>query len=163
MHCEYCGKDLPETLDYCPNCKINEMKVQNNKLASSITTDKIPDNVDVEESKITNEESPVSNKKRNISSVASFILALIPYLLIIYCIIVSGGSFDESGSGAVWWLMIIYYWSLGFPILLVSLFLGGRGWKSDKKIFSYISLVLNLLPFILLLFTLLAPLFIYKI
>lgn len=163
MNCVKCGKNIPETLDYCPNCKINEMKEKNNDLSSNeIIVDESNNNIEDyhnPSSKNLKEGNAAPNIKRNGSSITSFWLALIPYILFLYCYIASGGSFDESGSGAVWWLIMLYYWSIGIPILFVSFFLAVRGLKSDKKIFSYIGLVLTTPPVLLLLFALFSPLF----
>lgn len=36
MNCEKCGKPIPEIINYCPTCKINELKEENN--VSNINT-----------------------------------------------------------------------------------------------------------------------------
>lgn len=65
------------------------------------------------ENNITNQNNEIVNtekqnknvlpiKKGFISSIISLFLAIIPYLLFIYCLIVFGGSGDESGDGAIW-------------------------------------------------------------
>ncbi|GEM_PF-3023236 len=86
-------------------------------------------------------------------AIASLIIALIPIVLSLYCYIVSGGSQNESGAGAVWWMVIFYYWSLGIPLAIASIVLGIMGLKSNLRWVSIISLsskafllVLLLLP-----------------
>ena len=61
----------------------------------------------------------------------------------------SGGSGDESGAGAVWWLMFIYYISLGIPIFIVSIVFAALGINSKRKVLAIISLVITVMPAVL--------------
>ncbi|MDO5475377.1 MAG: hypothetical protein Q4F61_03280, partial [Candidatus Saccharibacteria bacterium] len=66
---------------------------------------------------------------RKVWSILSIIATIIPIMLWAYCFMVSGGSTSENGPGAVWWLMIVYYWSLGVPLAVISIAFGIVGLK----------------------------------
>lgn len=88
-------------------------------------------------------------------SVLSIVATIIPIMLWIYCLIVSGGSASENGPGAVWWLIIMYYWSLGIPLAVISIKFGIIGLKTSLRWISIISLSLKavmIITIILLLF-----------
>ena len=89
------------------------------------------------------------NKKNGLSSIVSLIGAMIPLLLIAYCLIISGGSTSEAGAGAVWWLMIIYYGSIGIPMLIISIILGIVGLKTYRRKLAVLSLCITSFPLIL--------------
>ena len=97
------------------------------------------------------------NKKQGckVWSILSIITAIIPVLLWAYCFIVSGGSTSENGPGAVWWLMIMYYWSFGLPLAIISIAFGIVGLKTSLRWLSEISLslkVVMIVAIVLLLF-----------
>lgn len=92
---------------------------------------------------------------RKIWSVLSIVATIIPIMLWIYCLIVSGGSTSENGPGAVWWLIIMYYGSLGIPLAVISIAFGIIGLKTSLRWLSIISLSLKavmIIAIILLLF-----------
>ena len=78
----------------------------------------------------------------------SLYLCFVPIVIFLNGYIQSGGSFSEADRGAVWWLY--------FPLLLVvspismfvSIYLGIKGLKGNKKILSYISLLINAIEII---------------
>ncbi|MBR3052049.1 hypothetical protein IKG60_00305 [Candidatus Saccharibacteria bacterium] len=80
---------------------------------------------------------------RKVWSILSIIATIIPIMLWSYCFMVSGGSTSENGPGAVWWLMIVYYWSLGVPLAVISIAFGIVGLKTSLRWLSVISLVLK--------------------
>jgi len=42
MNCEKCGKDIPEQINYCPSCKVSEMKkTDENKDANQLESKKL--------------------------------------------------------------------------------------------------------------------------
>ncbi|MBR2754102.1 hypothetical protein IKF28_02950 [Candidatus Saccharibacteria bacterium] len=73
-------------------------------------------------------------------SILSIMATMIPIILWVYCLIASGGSASENGPGAVWWLMIMYYWSLGIPLAVMSVAFGIEGLKTSLRWLSIISL-----------------------
>lgn len=76
-------------------------------------------------------------------SILSIIATIIPIMLWSYCLIVSGGSTSENGSGAIWWLMVMYYWTLGFPLAVISIVFGIIGLRTSLRRLSIISLLLK--------------------
>ena len=89
-----------------------------------------------------------NNSDYNISSKISFYLSLVVFVIFLIGYIWSGGSFNESGSGAIWWvvfpiIMITEPW-----LLLISVILGVIGLKGNKKILAIVSLTINLLKII---------------
>lgn len=99
--------------------------------------------IDIEKEEI--DEKAVKTSK--ILRIISFILAIIPILLIGYCVIASHGE-GEDGAGAVMWLVILYYWTIGLPIAAGSIITGIVSYIKQKNVFSIISLILAALPFI---------------
>lgn len=75
--------------------------------------------------------------------VLSIIATIIPIALWTYCFIASGGSTSENGPGVVWWLIGIYYWSLGLPLAGISIAFGVKGLKTSLRWLSIISLLLK--------------------
>ncbi len=73
-------------------------------------------------------------------AIASLIIALIPVVLFLYCYVTSDGSTNEGGAGAVWWMMIFYYWTLGIPLAIASIVLAVMGLKSKYYWASIVSL-----------------------
>lgn len=80
---------------------------------------------------------------RKVWSILSIIATIIPIILWVYCLIVSGGSQSENGPGAVWWLVVMYYWSLGIPLAVISIKFGIAGLKTSLRWLSIISLLLK--------------------
>ena len=81
---------------------------------------------------------------RKMWSILSFVAAIIPIILWIYCFTVSGGSMSENGSGAVWWLAVLYYWSLGIPLAIISITFGIIGLKTSLRQLSIASILLKI-------------------
>lgn len=76
-------------------------------------------------------------------SIVSIVATIIPIIFWLYCLITSGGSTSEGDSGAVWWLMVVYYGSLGFPLLLVSILFAVKGFDTRLRWLSFVSLSLK--------------------
>ena len=76
-------------------------------------------------------------------SILSIIATVISIAIWIYCFAVSGGSTNESGPGAVWWFLILYYSSLGIPLAIASIAFGIIGLKTNLRWLSIISLSLK--------------------
>lgn len=76
-------------------------------------------------------------------AVLSMVATIIPILLWLYCIVTSKGSFNESGTGVVWWLMVIYYWTLGIPLFIMSLVFGVKGLKTNSYKLATASILLK--------------------
>jgi hypothetical protein len=87
--------------------------------------------------------------KRHIFAYVALCTSLIPIIVFLYCLIESGGSGDESGAGAVWWLMFIYCISLGVPVFVISVVFAALGINSKKKKLAIISLAITLMPVVL--------------
>ena len=77
------------------------------------------------------------------NAIVSFICSLIPLPLMIYCLIVSGGSENKNGPGAVWWLFVGYAVSVGIPVFLLWLFCGIIGLKTSKRKLALVSLIIK--------------------
>ncbi len=80
---------------------------------------------------------------RKVWSILSIVSTIIPIILWVYCFVVSGGSTSENGPGAVWWLVIMYYWSLGIPLAAISIAFGIVGLKTSLRWLSIVSLLLK--------------------
>lgn len=68
---------------------------------------------------------------------------LIPIIPWVYCFVVPDGSANENGPGAVWWLMVMYYWAVGIPLIAVSIAFGITGLKTKLHWLSIVSLSLK--------------------
>ena len=101
-------------MKYCSNCgaKLNGDEI--NCINCGFETKKDVNNLsDASESSIKN------NDKSEVMGIISLVLALIPYALIVFCLIFSGGSFSEADAGAVWWLMVMYA-PFSIPVAIIS-------------------------------------------
>lgn len=90
----------------------------------------------------------MGKQDRKVWSILSIVSTIIPIILWVYCFIASGGSASENGPGAVWWLMVIYYWSLGIPLATISIAFGIVGLKTSLRWLSIISLLLKVIMII---------------
>ncbi len=88
------------------------------------------------------------NNKNN--SFNSLVCALIPIILYVYCYIKSRGDGSEAGAGAIWWLMVLYYWTLGIPLFIASLVFGFSALKKNKlktyKVIALLGIIIDLFP-----------------
>lgn len=96
------------------------------------------------------QELDKKEKRNRVFTYISIFTGLVPVLLILYCYNISGGSFSEAGSGAIWWLMIMYYGTFGIPLFILSIVFALYGLKSSKKILAIFSLFITCLPIIIL-------------
>ena len=84
-------------------------------------------------------------------AVNAFTLTIVIYLIFIYCLIASGGSLNEGdGTGSVWWLLI----GLAPPLWISSNILVGLSISKKEKL-AIAALVLNLIPLVAILITVL--------
>ena len=85
---------------------------------------------------------PKYTKNSSVNSVVSLICALIPIsLYFLYSIFVLSNprsNADQSG-----WIIVIYYWTIGFWLIPVWLICGVLGLKSKKRKMAIISLVIK--------------------
>lgn len=92
---------------------------------------------------VANDSDVVQTKRpqklgRKVWSVLSIIITMIPILLLSFCFIISGG--DQG----VWWLMIMYYGTLGIPLAVMSIVFGMLGLKTSLRWLSIVSLLLKI-------------------
>ncbi len=85
---------------------------------------------------------PAKKPTSNGFAIASFILTMIPIVLIAYVMAISNGE-SENGGGAAGWLIILYYWSLGLPIFIMSIVFAIIGLKSKLRPLAIASLVIK--------------------
>ena len=100
------------------------------------------------------ESQPFTQKYSKIWPILSFIATMIPIILFSYCFIISGGSTNESGSGAIWWVIIIYYWTAGIPLAIISIAFGIIGLKTNLSRLATVSLFLKSTMIIIIVFRL---------
>lgn len=124
--CKNCGRKLSINVSFCMNC------------GNNITLDK----TEAKSKKVGKDKGARWGK-------TSLILALIPIILFTYCLLYSGGSLNEGDDGAVWWLMIMYYWSFGIPFFLISLFSGLVSYNKYNNRKGLVGVCLDLLPILL--------------
>jgi len=94
------------------------------------------------------QETPETKKqprKGDIPAIIAFVLALIPYLLAALCYLLTLPNKGVPGGDATWWLLIFYFWTIGFPILLLSIVCGIWGFNSRNKIFARLGFILSFL------------------
>ena len=135
--CSNCGSELSNNETHCVNCGLCIKKDMNYNKGYFDTGD-------------TYDIKKLEKSEKNAK--ISLILALIPIALICYCLVVSHGETSEAGDGAIWWLLILYYLSIGFPIAITSLILGITSYKTQKNKLALWSIVIDILPFMCLIF-----------
>lgn len=139
--------------------KSKQEPVVNNMEASSIAPANQSKSAPEEAQKqlnTTQEGNELKNQKKyGYRAIISLVATIIPILLFTYCFITSGGSMSENGPGAIWWLMIMYYWSIGVPLLAVAIAFGILGLRTNLRWVAILSLSLKALTliFVVLLFS----------
>lgn len=93
---------------------------------------------------VNNEDNKMDACKKK--STIGLIFGLIPIVLFIFCLIVSGGDSSENGNGSVFWLLIIYGWTLAIPFAIISIVNSVNAIKINKNSLSITSLVISLIP-----------------
>ena len=83
------------------------------------------------------------------AAIISFITAVIPIVLIMCAIVDAIKKPHSVASGLALWL---YYGTIGFPLLVISIICGIAGIKSSKKVLACIGLILAVLPIVFLIF-----------
>ena len=78
----------------------------------------------------------------------SLYLCFVPIAIFLIGYIQSGGSFSEGDGGASWWLYIPLLLAVLPITMFISIYLGIKGLKGNKKIISYISFFINALEII---------------
>lgn len=94
----------------------------------------------------TTEIGKKKKQDRKVWSILSIIATMIPILLWGFCEIViatNGGDRSESGAGAIGWIMVMYYWTLGIPLAIISIAFGIVGLKTSLRWLSIVSLSLK--------------------
>lgn len=141
MKCSNCGFDLLADAKFCSNCgsDINKkVELNSNNLNNDIKV----------------------YKKNKIYSLISLLLALIPILLITCCYIYSNGDTSENGKDSIFWLVVIYFWTIGLPVAYMSVYLGVKSFKIKKNIFSILGIIIGALPIVILSIAKILPIFI---
>ena len=87
-------------------------------------------------------EETIKNKKY---SIISLIATIIPIGLLLFCLIYSGGSFEENGRGVIWFYLIMYYGSIGIPLTVVALVNGERGLKTKYRKTAIASIAIKII------------------
>lgn len=136
--CSRCGNKLNNNEVRCINCGMNVKNDMNPVVNLDIS------NIDVIEEKA--ELSEKKSKTPFVLALISLILALIPILLFVYCVIISEMSNDPSnGSG---WLLVIYYWTIGIPNSIIALILGIISYVKQKNKLAICSIIIDILPYL---------------
>ena len=89
--------------------------------------------------------SPEEKYNRLYPAIVSLITAAVPFFIWTSSIRTSGGSLSESGEGAVWWFVIMYYISLGFPLAIISFVFGFIGLKTRFYWLATIALLIKVI------------------
>lgn len=105
------------------------------------------------------EQEIKQERRRESMPVYSILATILPIFLWAYCLIVSGGETSENGKGAVFWLLIMYYWSIGIPALCASIICGVIGLKSSLKWLSILSLTIKAITIIVIILVVFTPIF----
>ena len=127
MKCSSCGKEIVDDVDICPECG-NKVSVE-----------------PVVESTNLNVNSKKSRKK----SIIAFILALIPYLLLLFCF----AFFEYCEELIPLAFFGMYCVSFGFPIFIISIIMA---LQSKNYIISKITLVLDAIPILIIIIVFIA-------
>ena len=77
------------------------------------------------------------------NSIISIVCAIIPLLVLYYCLIVANGSKTENGSGAIGWIAVIYYWTAGVPLAIIWSVCGILGLKTKLSKLAIASLIIK--------------------
>ncbi len=101
---------------------------------------------------------PLNNKgKVSASSIIGLILGLIPIALFAYCVIISIPA--KSNEGTAFWVVIIYFWTIGIPIAISSLIASINGFTQKRNALSITALVVSLITVLPLTFLILFLIF----
>ena len=84
-------------------------------------------------------------KPRSVWAVLSMVCSMIPVILWTCCFMESGGDTHENGRGAVWWNVIGYYFTVGFPLAGLSIVFGAAGLNTRLYWLARISLSIKML------------------
>ena len=119
MKCNSCGTEISNDNSFCPNCgkKIESVDGKNE----------------------------ITNDSQKSKSKVALVLSLIPVIIFLFCLIYSGGSTSEGGVGAIWWIAMFYFMTVGVPLYVASLILGIESYKAERNRLSLISIILNIL------------------
>jgi len=142
MNCQRCGKVIPEQIDYCPSCKINEIKSQNNHANPDIDTfSEHEEQIQrEEESKPLDSLAPKNNKWATISLIAS----LVPMFLILFFPVIR--PFFASVIKHPQMILLYRLVSL-FPIIaiVIAIVCGIKGLNSERRSLAIFALINNTL------------------
>ena len=105
------------------------------------------------------EQEIKQERRRESMPVYSILATILPIFLWAYCLIYADGETSENGKGAVFWLLIMYYWSIGIPALCASIICGVIGLKSSLKWLSILSLTIKAITIIVIILVVFTPIF----
>ena len=98
-------------------------------------------------------ETKATHDNKKYYAIISLICTIIDASLWACCAIASGGSGNENGPGAVWWLLAFYYDSVGIPIVILSIVFGIKGLRTKLRWIAILSLILKAIMVITILAT----------
>jgi hypothetical protein len=105
-------------------------------------------------------EQEIKQERRRASMpVYSILATILPIFLWACCLIYADGETSENGKGAVFWILIVYYWYIGIPVLCVSVICGVIGLKSSLKWLSILSLTIKAITIIVIILIVFTPIF----
>lgn len=91
-------------------------------------------------------------------AIVSFVATMIPIILWSYCLLASGGSRTENGSGSAMALIFVYYCTAGIPLAVASIIYGKMGLDTSLRWLANLSLWLKSIMIIVVGLLLFAPL-----
>ena len=112
MKCERCNKDIPEDLDYCPTCKINDYKESENQ-PKPIEIAMDNNNQDTIQAIITSKEEPEKldfTKKWDIT-LYYFLVSVFTVLVLLFTLWVFAEKFDYNNTtgGRIGFVLVISF------------------------------------------------------
>ena len=76
-------------------------------------------------------------------SIISMVCAIIPLIVLYYCLIVANGTKNENSNGAIGWVVVFYFWTAGIPLAIIWLVCGILGIKSRLSKLAIASLIIK--------------------
>ena|GEM_PF-5385845 len=152
MKCEKCGRDVPEQIDYCPNCKLNENRNQNNhekttsesnyELEEQIKTEeKMNERATRKKERIQREEKIYQIfKKYENRAFTSMIIAFIPFTILTFSIFSFSKYTDLSNKVHSMYPLITN---------ITAFIIGMIGLHSKRRVLIIFGLLLGVIAFCL--------------
>jgi len=137
MNCQKCGKDIPEQIDYCPSCKINEMRKQSSAKVGVDSLDKHEEQILVEEE---NKQTDCIISNSNKWATISLIMSLIPMIFILLFPFIR-----PFFASVIKYPQLLWFYRLVslLPIIaiIIAFTYGIKGLNSEKKSLAIIALI----------------------